>query len=192
MEHIADLAGARVHRDVRRDESSPAEAILVQLQAAACPWATAELDASAGALPDVVEDASPELRHRPDAGVEKLAAREPDVRESDAQSLPLERLVQLASPAPGTQDVVRYEAQSCAETAVAGAAAQPEPLVSRILEPVARLAKPVQKVGSQLGPQEVSRPADSRDVAEPASLVVSQLKVAAERPAAGRKMSALR
>jgi hypothetical protein len=151
VEHIADLAGARVHRDGRRDESSPAEAILVQLQAAACPWATAELDASAGALPDVVEDASPELRHRPDAGVEKLAAREPDVRESDAQSLPLERLVQLASPAPGTQDVVRYEAQSCAETAVAGAAAQLGPLVSRQLGSVAQLAKLSQKSEPQLG-----------------------------------------
>jgi hypothetical protein len=140
----------RAHQDGRRGESSPAEAILVQRQAAACPWATAELDASADALPDVVEDASPELRH-PDAGVEKLAAREPDVRESDAQSLPLERLVQLASPAPGTQDVVRYEAQSCAETAVAGAAAQLGPLVSRLLEPVAQLAKLSQKSEPQLG-----------------------------------------
>jgi hypothetical protein len=121
-----------------------------------------------------------------------LAARELDVPEPDARSIPPERLVRLASPALGTQDEVRYGEQSCAETAVAGAAAQLEPLVSRILEPVARLAKSVQKVGSQLGPQEVSRPADSRDVAEPASLVVSQLKVAAERPAAGRKMSALR
>jgi hypothetical protein len=138
----------RAHQDGRRGESSPAEAILVQRQAAACPWATAELDASADALPDVVEDASPELRHRPDAGVEKLAAREPDVRESDAQSLPLER---LASPAPGTQDVVRYEAQSCAETAVAGAAAQLGPLVSRQLGSVAQLAKLSQKSEPQLG-----------------------------------------
>ena len=182
----------RAHRDGLPGESSPAEAILVPLQAAACPWATAELDASADALPDVMEDASPELRRRPDAVVGKLAGREPDAREPDARSLPPERLVRVASPVPGKQDEVQYEEQSCAETAVAGAAAQPEPLVSRILEPVARLAKPVQKVGSQLGPQEVSRPADSRDVAEPASLVVSQLKVAAERPAAGRKMSALR
>jgi hypothetical protein len=182
----------RAHRDARRGESSPAEAILVQRQVDACPWATAELDASAYARLDVAEDASPELRHCPGAGVEKLAAREPDVPEPDARSLPPERLVRLASPALGTRDEVRYGEQSCAETAVAGAAAQLEPLVSRILEPVAQLAKPPQKVGSQLGPQEVSRPADSRDVAQPASLVVSQLKVAAERPAAGRKMSALR
>ncbi len=87
----------RAHRDGRRGESSPAEAILVPLQAAACPWATAELDASVDALPDVMEDASPELRHRPDAGVGKLAVPVPDVREPDAQSLPPERLVRLAS-----------------------------------------------------------------------------------------------
>ena len=182
----------QAHQAGRRGESSPAEAILVQRQVASCPWATAELDASACARLDVAEDASPELRHRPDAGVEKLAARELDVPEPDARSLLPERWVRLASPALGTQDVARYEAQSCAETAVAGAAAQLEPQVSRLQGPVAQLAKPPQKVESQLGPQEVSRPADPRDVAEPASLVVSQLKVAAERPAAGRRMSALR
>jgi hypothetical protein len=190
-EHNAGRVCVRAHRDGRRGESSPAEAILAQRQVAACPWATAELDASACARLDVAEDASPELRHRPDAGVGKLAAPVPDGREPDARSLPLELSVRLASQAPGTQDEVRYEEQSCAETAVAGAAAQLGPLVSRLLGPVAQLAKPPQKVDSQLGPQEVSRPAGSRDVAEPASLVVSQLKVAPGRPAAGRKMSAL-
>ena len=192
MEHSADPADARARPDELPGESSPAEAILVQLQAGACPWATAEWDASADALPDVVEDASPELRRRPDAGVEKLAAREPDVRELDARSLPPERLVRLASPAPGKQDEVRYGEQSCAETAVADAGAQPEPMVSRLLAPMAaQLAKLSRKSEPQLGTQEVSRLADSRDVVEPASLVVSQLKVAAGRLAAvERKMSA--
>jgi hypothetical protein len=131
----------RAHRDGRRGESSPAEAILVQRQAAACPWATAELDASADALPDVMEDATPGPQHHPDAGVEKLAAPAPDGRESDARSLPPEPLVRPASPVPGKQDEVRYAEQSCAETAFAGAAAQLGPLVSRLLGPVAQLAK---------------------------------------------------
>jgi len=151
VEHSADLAGVRVHRDGLPGESSPVEAILVPLQAGACPWAIAELDASADARPDVVEDASLELRHRPDAGVEKLAAQEPDVPEPDARSLPPERLVRLASPALGTQDEVRYGEQSCAETAFADAAAQLEPLVSRLLEPVAQPAKLSQKPEPQLG-----------------------------------------
>ena len=153
----------RAHPDGLPGESSPAEAIPVQLQAAACPWATAELDASAAALPDAVEDASPEQRHRPDAGVEKLAAREPDAREPDASSLPLERLALLASPVPGTRDEVRCEEQSCAETAFAGAAAQLGPLVSQLLRPVAaatRRVGPSRKSEPQLGPQEASRPTD--------------------------------
>jgi hypothetical protein len=151
----------RAHPDGLPGESSPAEAILVQLQAAACPWATAELDASADALPDVMEDASPEQRHRPDAGVEKLAAREPDAREPDAPSLPLERLVRLASQVPGTRDEVRCEEQSCAETALADAGAQLELLVSLLLEPLAaQLAKLSRKSELQLGAPGASQPAE--------------------------------
>ena len=113
------------------------------------------MDASVDALPDVMEDASPELQHRPDAGVGKLAGPVPDAREPDAQSLPPERSVRLASQVPGTQDEVRYAEQSFAETAVAGAAVQLEPLVSRLPEPVAQLS---QKSEPRLGPQGASQP----------------------------------
>jgi len=102
-----------------------------------------------------MEDASLELRHRPDAGVGKLAAPVPDAREPDAQSLPPGRLVRLASQVPGTQDEVRYAEQSFAETAVAGAAVQLEPLVSRLPEPVAQLS---QKSEPRLGSQGASQP----------------------------------
>lgn len=145
----------RAHPDGLLGESSPAEAILVPLQAVVCPWETAELDASVDALPDVMEDASPELQHRPDAGVGKLAAPVPDAREPDAQSLPPGRLVRLASQVPGTRDEVRCEEQSCAETAFAGAAAQLGPLVSQLPEPVAQLS---QKSEPRLGPQGASQP----------------------------------
>ena len=130
---------------------------------AACPWATAELDASADARPDVVEDACLELRHRPDEDAGKLVALVLDVQEPDARSLPPERLVRLASQVPGTRDEVRCEEQSCAETAFAGAAAQLGPLVSQLLRPVAaatRRVGPSRKSEPQLGPQEASRPTD--------------------------------
>jgi hypothetical protein len=141
-----------------------------------------------------MEDASPEQRHRPDAGVEKLAAREPDAREPDAPSLPLERLVRLASQVPGTRDEVRCEEQSCAETALADAGAQLELLVSLLLEPLAaQLAKLSRKSELQLGAPGESQPAEWPDAQEPASLVVPQRKQVAERLAAVEpKMSAWR
>ena len=75
-EHSVVLDGATDHPDAHLDASVPAVEVRVLLLADAIRLATAVWDASDGALPDVAEDAPPELT---DADAEKLAALELDV-----------------------------------------------------------------------------------------------------------------
>ena len=113
--------------------SSPAEAILVQPQAVACPWATAELDASVDALLDAAEDVPLEPQHCPDdAG--KLADPVRGVQVSDALVLRPAQSAKMAQGAPCTPDEVPCEERSCAAVALALASAQSASLVSLPLE----------------------------------------------------------
>jgi hypothetical protein len=164
--------------------SSPAEAILVQRRGAACLWATDGSDASADALPDAAEGACPGPQRHLGEDAEKLADPVPDVLELDALLLPSEHSVPPAPAVPCTPAEVPCGERSYAAMALAGAAAQLAPRVSRPLKlvTVARRRAASQKLEAQLVPPEVAQLLDwqaplAQLAARPQSLVAGELAV---------------
>ena len=92
------------------------------------------MDALADALPDAAEGACPELQRRPGEDAEKLADPVPGVLELDVLLLPSERLVPPALAVPCTLAEVPCGERSYAAMALACAAAQLAPGVSRPLK----------------------------------------------------------